>query len=71
MLPHQQPFDPNDPIVVFIARAGLADRMLSRHVDDGSGRCEGCSWQQSSRPIHPCVIRFYAEKVSSARPHTP
>ncbi len=51
----------NDPVTEFIAaRPGMAAGMLAEHIDDGSGHCAGCKWQQHAQPIWPCLIRYYA-----------
>jgi hypothetical protein len=50
-----------DPVIVFMATRGLSAGLLRDHVDDGTGHCQGCSWPQGTRPVHPCLIRWYAE----------
>ncbi|MFC5234591.1 hypothetical protein [Pseudonocardia zijingensis] len=51
------------------ARPGLVAELLRAHVDDGTGHCLGCSWRQSAVPIHPCSIRWYAERAAEALRH--
>lgn len=54
-------FSDESPVVTFIrSHEGMAARMLAQHVDDGSGHCAGCAWQETSRPVWPCLIRWYA-----------
>ena len=53
------------PVVEFIvAQPGMAKRRRVAHVDDGTGRCGGCNWQETARPAHPCLIRWYAERAT-------
>ncbi|MHA6628926.1 hypothetical protein ACU61A_26105 [Pseudonocardia sichuanensis] len=53
----------NEPseIVTFYLANGLTGRILAAHVDDGTGHCAGCAWQQAAQPIHPCALRYSAE----------
>jgi hypothetical protein len=44
-------------------RPALVAELLRVHVDDGTGHCAGCSWRQAAVPIHPCGIRWYAERA--------
>ncbi|MGQ0575375.1 MAG: hypothetical protein ACT4RN_14370 [Pseudonocardia sp.] len=39
---------------MFARAPGMAERLSSTHVDDGSGYCAGCD--QQFRPRWPCVI---------------
>lgn len=48
-------------IVAFYIANDLTERMLSTHVDDGTGHCAGCAWQQAAQPVHPCALRYNAE----------
>ena len=48
-------------IVEFYIANGLTSRMLATHVNDGTGHCAGCSWQQAAQPVHPCALRYCAE----------
>jgi hypothetical protein len=50
----------------FIARPALVAELLREHVPDHLGHCAGCSWQQATRPVHPCGIRHYAERADEA-----
>jgi hypothetical protein len=47
-------------------RPALVAELLRVHVDDGTGHCAGCSWRQAAVPIHPCGIRWYAERAAEA-----
>ena len=50
-----------DPVVVFLAVDGRADRLLAEHVDDTTGHCRVCSaGGQSGRTTWPCSIANYA-----------
>lgn len=53
-----------DPVITFMVAEGLSADLLRVHVDDGSGHCAGCTWQQRARPVHPCLIRSYAERAA-------
>jgi hypothetical protein len=53
-----------DLIVEFMVRNRLADGLLAEHVDDGSGHCRGCAWQQAPPPIFPCSTHYYAARAS-------
>lgn len=59
------------PIVEFIANhPGLASRLLSEHVDDGTGRCRTCSCGgQSGRQRWPCQIHDLAIRASEVERH--
>jgi hypothetical protein len=48
-------------IVTFYLTHGLTEQMLAIHVDDGTGHCAGCAWQQAAPPVHPCALRYCAE----------
>jgi hypothetical protein len=48
-------------IVTFFLAHGLTERMLAIHIDDGTGHCAGCAWQQAAPPVHPCALRYCAE----------
>lgn len=50
----------------FIARPEMVATMLREHVDDGTGHCKGCRWQEAARPVSPCMIRHYAERADEA-----
>ena len=52
-----------DVIDFMEARPRLVAELLRVHVDDGTGHCRGCSWRQAAVPIHPCTIRWYAERA--------
>lgn len=41
-------------IVKFHINFGITARVLAAHVDDGSGHCAGCAWQNVPRPVWPC-----------------
>lgn len=47
-------------IVKFHINFGTAARVLATHVDDGSGRCAGCTLHNIARPVWPCVHAHYA-----------
>lgn len=51
----------SEPVITFMVAEDLSGELLRVHVDDGTGHCAGCSWQQRARPVHPCLIRCYAE----------
>lgn len=53
-----------DPMISFMVAEGLSAELLRVHVDDGTGQCAGCSWQQRPRPVHPCPTRWYAERAA-------
>jgi hypothetical protein len=55
-----------DPVITFMAAQGLSDALLREHVDDGTGHCAGCTWQERARPVVPCLIRHYAELAHEA-----
>ncbi|OZM82339.1 hypothetical protein [Pseudonocardia sp. MH-G8] len=45
----------------FAQQPGMAVRLLSRHVDDGSGRCSVCfTGAHAVRQRWPCQIHWYA-----------
>jgi hypothetical protein len=52
-----------DVIDFMEARPRLVAELLRLHVDDGTGHCRGCSWRKAAVPIHPCNIRWYAERA--------
>lgn len=54
---------PFDVIEFMEQRPALVNELLRLHVDDGTEHCRGCSWWQSATPIHPCGIRWYAERA--------
>lgn len=56
-----------NPLVVLIrSQPGMAQRLLSEHVDDGSGRCRVCSTGgQTGRYRWPCALRRYAEQADT------
>jgi hypothetical protein len=56
-----------DPVITFLVAEGLSAKLLRLHVDDGTGHCAGCSWQQRARPVHPCPTRCYAERADELR----
>ena len=47
-------------IVRFHVYFGTAEHVLRTHVDDGSGHCAGCAWQDVPRPVWPCDHVHYA-----------
>lgn len=47
-------------IVRFHLSFGTAERVLELHVDDGTGHCAGCAWQDIPRPVWPCDHAHYA-----------
>jgi hypothetical protein len=50
-----------DPVVVFLAREGRADRLLAEHVADATGHCAVCSaGPQAGRKRWPCLLAEYA-----------
>jgi hypothetical protein len=52
----------DDPVITFMAgEPGMAERILAEHVDDGTGHCAGCTWNERARPVVPCLTRHYAE----------
>ena len=51
----------DNPVIAFMLAEGLYGELLRVHVDDGTGHCAGCTWQERPRPVHPCPIRSYAE----------
>lgn len=55
-------------LVTFYITHGLTDQILATHVDDGTGHCAGCAWQQRARPIHPCALRYCAEVAAQQKP---
>jgi hypothetical protein len=41
-----------------MSRPSIIDRLVSEHVDDGTGRCRSCSSaHQPGRGDYPCAIR--------------
>jgi hypothetical protein len=54
-----------NPLVVLIrSQPGMAQRLLTEHVDDGSGRCRVCSTGgQTGRYRWPCALHRYAEQA--------
>jgi hypothetical protein len=54
-----------DPLVVLIqAEPGMAQRLLSAHADDGTGRCRTCSTgAQTGRFQWPCTIHKRAHQA--------
>jgi hypothetical protein len=49
------------PTVEFIAREGMAERLLTDHRNDGTGRCRVCSsGPQAARKVWPCPLHEYA-----------
>jgi hypothetical protein len=58
--------DLTDPLVALIqAEPGMAQRLLSAHTDDGTGRCRICSTgAQTGRFQWPCTIHQRAEKAT-------
>lgn len=52
---------PNAIIEFFEQRPEMVAQMLREHIDDGTGHCAGCAWQEKARPTVPCLIRHYAE----------
>ena len=58
---------PSAIIEFFQLRPDLTAEMLRLHVDDGTGHCHGCSWQDAARPVSPCTIRWYAEQAAPQR----
>lgn len=59
----------HDPIVVFIAgEAGSAERLITEHADDGSGRCKVCTGgPQAGRVRWPCRLYDYAIRARAVR----
>ncbi|HLU56358.1 MAG TPA: hypothetical protein VKZ81_12930 [Pseudonocardia sp.] len=47
-------------------RPALVAELLRVHVDDGTGRCAGCSWRTAAVPNHPCAMRWYAERADES-----
>lgn len=41
---------------------GMAARLMRVHVDDGTGRCTGCS-SHSVRPAWPCAISWHVARA--------
>jgi hypothetical protein len=62
-----------DPLVALIqAEPGMAQRLLSAHADDGTGRCRICSTgAQTGRFQWPCTIHKRAHQAHeiAGRPH--
>ena len=56
-------------IVTFYLLHGLTERMLAVHVDDGTGHCAGCAFQQAAQPVHPCTLRYCAEVAAKLDRH--
>jgi hypothetical protein len=56
-----------DPMIALMLAEGLSAELLRVHVDDGTGHCAGCTWQQRARPVHPCPTRWYAERADEAQ----
>jgi hypothetical protein len=56
-----------NPLVALIqSQPGMAQRLLSEHGDDGSGRCRVCSTGgQTGRYRWPCALRRYAEQADT------
>lgn len=55
-----RPTEPN-PVVVFLAREGRAERLLAEHVDDTTGHCRVCTaGSQAGRSTWPCSLANYA-----------
>jgi hypothetical protein len=58
---------PNAIIEFFEQRPEYTAQVLREHVDDGTGHCAGCAWQERARPTVPCLTRHYAE-LATQRP---
>ena len=57
----------NPWVVLILSQPGMAQRLLTEHVDDGSGRCRVCSTGgQTGRYRWPCALRRYAEQARTA-----
>jgi hypothetical protein len=65
-----------NPLVEFVLlNPGLADRLITEHVDDGHGYCRMCALGAQRGYFRiPCDIRLIAEKakgLEKLRPTTP
>jgi hypothetical protein len=58
---------PNAIVEFLQDRPEMLAEMLRVHVDDGTGHCAGCAWQERARPTVPCLTRHYAE-LAAQRP---
>jgi hypothetical protein len=50
-------------MIRLIVAEGLSSELLRVHMDDGTGYCAGCSWQQRARPVHPRPTQWYAKRA--------
>lgn len=53
--------DEPDPVVLFLAVDGRADRLAAEHFDDGGGLCVSCTaGPQAGRLVWPCNLALLA-----------
>jgi hypothetical protein len=56
---------PSDPLLEFLLHGNRAARLLSEHVDDGTGRCSVCSQGgQVGRVRWPCQLATAAQRAT-------
>lgn len=59
----------DQPLIIFITVQGLGDKLLSLHVDDGTGHCATCSaGGQTGHYRWPCQIHDNALAARSLHP---
>jgi len=70
MKPVEHQTDPvaSDPLQEFLLLGNRAARLLTEHVDDGTGRCSVCS---QGGQAGPCEVAVPAGDGSAARRGTP
>ena len=62
----------DDPLADFLARHGVAAKLLAEHVDDGSGRCAVCSaGGQTGRVQWPCSLALAAHRAQRDNEKSP
>lgn len=54
-------------IALILGDPGMADRILSVHVDDGRGRCAHCVVHNRPAAEHPCTHRAHALHALAVR----
>jgi hypothetical protein len=61
---------PSDPLQEFLLRGNRAARLLTEHVDDGTGHCSVCS--QGGQVGHvrwPCQLATAAQRAAERLAH--
>jgi hypothetical protein len=59
--------DDNPLVALIVSEPGMAERLLTQHVDDGTGRCAICTGgSQSGRFVWPCQTQMAAAAANAA-----